>query len=88
MVAWLWNTNMKFNRFIYFSCYSQIDDMADAALAVKPDEIQNDLVDMLINSIVFNPDAQPPPYDSPLLFVLMHEWALLNNIRVPVLDFM
>jgi len=50
-----------------------IDDMADAALAVKPDEIQADLVDMLVNSIIFNPDAPPPPYDSPLLFVLMHD---------------
>ena len=51
--------------------------MADAALAVKPEEIQAGLVDMLFGSILFNPDAQPPPYDSPLLIVLMHELVQL-----------
>jgi len=58
---------------------AQIDDMADSALAVKPDEIQTDLVDMLVNSIIFNPEAERPSYDSPLLFVLMHELVYFSS---------
>ena len=66
-------------RLISLTLFTQIDDMADAALAVKPDEIQTDLVDMLVNSIIFNPEAERPSYDSPLLFVLMHELVYFSG---------